>query len=74
MALALWAALSAVLALPADAQVVRGFTPRYTVNRTGAISLIGNTLVTCSPTGNNALIAPGHGMRPALIATTTTSR
>lgn len=38
---------------PAQAQVVRNFTSRYSVNTTGDIVLIGNTLMTCSTTGTN---------------------
>ncbi|GIW33200.1 MAG: hypothetical protein KatS3mg072_0533 [Meiothermus sp.] len=37
----------------AQAQVIRNFTSRYSTNTTGDIVLIGNTLMTCSPTGTN---------------------
>ena len=40
------------LATPALAQVVRAFTPRYSVNQPGDITLIANTLMTCSGGGS----------------------
>jgi uncharacterized repeat protein (TIGR01451 family) len=47
-------ALLAALLLPAAAaaQVIRAFTPRYTTNDNGEITLIGNTLMTCNGNGN----------------------
>lgn len=46
------AALAAMaLAAPAAAQVIRGFNPRVTVNQRGDITLIGNTIMTCSGGG-----------------------
>jgi uncharacterized repeat protein (TIGR01451 family) len=60
LSLAIYALLLALLgaiagvaldAGPADAQVVRTFTPRYTINNRGDIRLIGNTLMSCSGGG-----------------------
>jgi uncharacterized repeat protein (TIGR01451 family) len=47
-------ALLAALLLPAAAaaQVIRAFTPRYTTNDNGEITLIGNTMMTCNGNGN----------------------
>lgn len=50
-ALALAALLLAMAAAPAGAQVVRAFTPRFTTNQPGDITLIGNTIMTCSGGG-----------------------
>jgi uncharacterized repeat protein (TIGR01451 family) len=44
-------AACALLALPARAQIVRNFTPRFTTNQSGDVTLIGNTLMTCSGGG-----------------------
>jgi len=41
-----------------QAQVTRNFTTRYQTNTTGDIVLIGNTLMTCSPTGTNGSQCP----------------
>ena len=51
LALALTTALGFVP--PADAQVTRSFTTRYSNNLNGEIKLIGNMQLTCSPTGTN---------------------
>jgi uncharacterized repeat protein (TIGR01451 family) len=53
----------ALLALPvaAGAQVVRNFTPRYTTNLAGDITLIGNTLMTCSGGGSCTNARNGTG-------------
>lgn len=45
-------ALAASLVRPAAAQVVRAFTPRYTTNDNGDITLIGNTLLSCNGGGS----------------------
>jgi uncharacterized repeat protein (TIGR01451 family) len=37
----------------AGAQVVRAFSSRFSVNQTGDIRIIGNTMETCSPSGTN---------------------
>ena len=37
---------------PVHAQVVRAFTPRYTINQAGDITLIANTLMTCTGGGS----------------------
>jgi uncharacterized repeat protein (TIGR01451 family) len=49
-------ALAVVLAFtfaaaPAAAQIVRAFTPRYSTNATGDVTLIGNTIMSCSGGG-----------------------
>ena len=46
----------ALIAVPASAQIVRGFTPRFTTNDRGDITLIGNTIMSCGGGGqcNNA--------------------
>lgn len=51
---ALVAALAALSAMHgvASAQVIRAFNPRVTVNQTGDITLIGNTIMTCSGGGS----------------------
>ncbi len=53
-----WSPLLAMVlfAAPASAQIVRGFTPRFTTNDRGDITLIGNTIMSCSGGGqcNNA--------------------
>jgi uncharacterized repeat protein (TIGR01451 family) len=53
----------AVLALPAGAhaQVVRNFTPRYSGNLSGDITLIGNTLMSCSGGGTCTNARNGTG-------------
>jgi uncharacterized repeat protein (TIGR01451 family) len=53
----------ALLVLPAisRAQVVRAFTPRYTANLAGDITLIGNTLMTCGGGGSCANGQNGTG-------------
>jgi uncharacterized repeat protein (TIGR01451 family) len=56
-ALALALALCALTAPAARAQVVRAFTPRTSVNMNGDITLIGNTIMTCT---GNGLCATGH--------------
>ncbi len=42
----------AACAAPAAAQVIRGFAPRVSVNQAGDITLIGNTVMTCSGGGS----------------------
>lgn len=54
LALAALALALATLVAPAGAQVVRAFTPRYSSNQPGDITLIGNTIMTCSGGGNGA--------------------
>ncbi len=49
-ALALAAACAGVA--PASAQIVRAFTPRVSANQSGDITLIGNTLMSCSGGGS----------------------
>lgn len=46
LALALLAA--ALAPAPARAQVVRAFTPRFSINASGDLAMIGNTLMSCS--------------------------
>lgn len=61
-ALRLGAASLAALVLfaaPGSAQVVRGFTPRFTANDRGDITLIGNTLMSCSSGGSCASAQSG---------------
>jgi len=53
-ALALAALALALAAAPAAAQVVRAFTPRFATNQPGDITLVGNTIMTCSGGGNGA--------------------
>lgn len=53
-AFALAALVLAAVAPPAAAQVVRAFTTRYSSNQPGDITLIGNTIMTCSGGGNGA--------------------
>lgn len=54
-ALAALAALAvAFTPLPAAAQIVRAFTPRFSANANGDITRIANTLMTCSGGGNGA--------------------
>lgn len=48
---ALAALALALAAAPATAQVVRAFTPRYSANQPGDITLIGNTIMTCNGGG-----------------------
>ncbi|MDM7323878.1 MAG: hypothetical protein P3W93_002575, partial [Thermus sp.] len=45
--------LGLLLLVFAQAQVTRSYTSRYQTNTTGNIALIGNTLMTCSPSGTN---------------------
>ncbi|MBI5170149.1 MAG: DUF11 domain-containing protein [Candidatus Eisenbacteria bacterium] len=45
-------ACAALFAAPAAAQVVRAFTPRFSVNQPGDITLIGNTVMSCNGGGN----------------------
>ncbi|HVG04165.1 MAG TPA: hypothetical protein VM937_04405, partial [Burkholderiaceae bacterium] len=51
LTLALTTALGVVA--PADAQVTRSFTARYSNNLNGEIKLVGNMSMTCSTTGTN---------------------
>ena len=57
LTLALTLSSSALVALPARAQVVRAFTARTNVNLNGDITLIGNTIMTCN---GNGQCANGH--------------
>ena len=43
--------LGLLVAMPAAAQVVRSFTPRYSTNDNGDVTMIGNTLMSCSGNG-----------------------
>ena len=56
-------ALAAVLpaAAPAEAQLVRNFTPRTTVSESGDITMIGNTLMTCPNNGQCTNARNGTG-------------
>ncbi len=56
-------AVAALLALaaPARAQVVRAFTPRFSANASGDITLIGNTIMTCTGGGNCTNGRNGNG-------------
>src|SRR5262249_54429183 len=51
----------ALLAGPASAQVVRNFTPRFTTNDRGDITLVGNTLMSCGGAGNCTNTRNGSG-------------
>lgn len=42
------ALVNVVTAIPADAAVIKAFSPRFQINTTGAIELIGNSVMTCS--------------------------
>ncbi len=55
------AALLALLPATAHAQIVRAFTPRYSVNQPGDITLIANTLMTCSAGGTCTNGQNGNG-------------
>src|SRR4030095_6882063 len=59
--LLLVALVALAAATPAGAQVVRGFTPRFTTNVPGDVALIGNTIMSCSGGGGctNARNAQG---------------
>jgi uncharacterized repeat protein (TIGR01451 family) len=59
VALALCGALLGVA--PAQAQVVRSFTPRFSISTTGDITLLGNTLMSCSGNGQCARGQGGTG-------------
>jgi uncharacterized repeat protein (TIGR01451 family) len=52
---AAWALAGALAAFPlpreAGAQVVRAFTPRFSQNASGDVTLVGNTLMTCPASG-----------------------
>lgn len=58
------AAASLMLGSAAHAQVLRAFSPRVTVNQRGDITLIGNTIMTCSGGGgcNNARNGSGNNL------------
>lgn len=62
---ALWTAAIAllVMAAPVSAQVVRTFTPRFSTNDNGDITLIGNTMMTCNGGANCAAGQAGTGNR-----------
>ncbi len=51
---ALLAVSALALAVPARAQIVRAFTPRFTTSATGDITMIGNTLMSCNGSGTCA--------------------
>jgi uncharacterized repeat protein (TIGR01451 family) len=53
--------LALALAAPVSAQVVRSFTPRFTTNDRGDITLIGNTLMSCGGAGNCTNVRNGTG-------------
>jgi len=53
--------LSVAIAVPARAQVARTFTPRFNVQTTGDVTLIGNTIMTCSAGGACASAQAGGG-------------
>jgi uncharacterized repeat protein (TIGR01451 family) len=55
--------LALLCAMPASAQVVRAFTPRFSTNDNGDITLIGNTMMTCSAGGSCATGQAGTGNR-----------
>ncbi|HKQ56778.1 MAG TPA: SdrD B-like domain-containing protein, partial [Candidatus Eisenbacteria bacterium] len=61
MRLALALLALALPAAPAAAQTVRGFTPRFTTNDRGDITLIGNTLMSCSGGGQCNQARTGNG-------------
>ena len=56
---ALLLATTLVVGLPSvsEAAVVRPFTTRFTMNTTGAITMTGNTLLTCPPAASGCLAA-----------------
>ena len=62
---AAWVAAIVLLAwvAPASAQVVRAFTPRFSTNDNGDITLIGNTMMTCNGGANCATGQAGTGNR-----------
>ena len=61
-ALALVAALMiALVPAPAEAAVIRPFTPRFALNTTGAVTLTGNILLTCPPAAASCLGARTGG-------------
>jgi len=49
------------IAGPARAQVARNFTPRFNVQTTGDVTLIGNTIMTCAADGQCASAQAGGG-------------
>jgi len=53
-------AAGCLLASSADAQVFRNFTPRFTTNTTGDITLVGNTVMSC-PSGGGCTNARNGG-------------
>ncbi|MGH7730206.1 MAG: DUF11 domain-containing protein, partial [Candidatus Eiseniibacteriota bacterium] len=63
-AVLLAAALAAALpAAPASAQIVRAFTPRYSTNDRGDITIVGNTLMSCGSASGCAAAQGGSGGR-----------
>ena len=54
-------ACAALFAAPAAAQVVRQFTPRFSVNQPGDITLIGNTVMSCTGGGSCTNARNGTG-------------
>jgi hypothetical protein len=60
--LAAAAALALMLGVaPAHAQIVRNFTPRFSANNNGDVSMIGNTPMSCSGGGQAANGRKGNG-------------
>lgn len=57
-ALALAALALVPAAPPAGAQVIRAFTPRWSANQPGDITLVGNTIMTCSGGNSGANSCP----------------
>ncbi|MGB3733681.1 MAG: Ig-like domain-containing protein [Ilumatobacter sp.] len=48
---------SLVVSSPVEAAVIRPFTPRFSLNAAGAITITGNTLLTCPPSATQCLQA-----------------
>ncbi len=55
------------VSMPAEAAVIRAFSTRFTRNTTGAITMTGNTALTCPPTATGCLAAR-TGTAPSLAA------
>ena len=61
---------------PADAAVINSFDKVFSAQTNGAIAITGNSLLTCSTTGNAAGIStrrPWPAPAPAAAATTTST-
>src|SRR5204862_244203 len=54
-------ALTMAITVPARAQVARTFTPRFNAQTTGDVTLIGNTMMTCTAGGQCASAQAGGG-------------